>query len=545
MSNFIFVTGGVVSSLGKGIAAAGLAMLLGRCGFKIRVRKFDPYFNVDSGTMSPGEHGEVFVTNDGTEADLDIGHYERFTGCNANNKDSITMGKVFAELLMRERRGDFLGKTIQVVPHVTNIIKEFIQNDSNDFDFIICEIGGTVGDIEALSFLEAIRQLNYELGVGKTMHIHTTLVPHLSTTSELKTKPTQHSVKELRSIGIQPNMLLCRSETVLSSKELNKISLMCSLPPEMVISAPNVSNVYEVPLVYHEAGFDKVVMEHFGLLGCSPNLLDWHRFVDSINNPVHTIKVALVGKYTKFGDAYRSVIEALNHGGVIHLTKVEIVMVDAKKLAADGVVSALDEVDAVVIPGGFGYEGVEGIISAIKYSRENNIPTLGICLGMQLAVIEFARNVIGWNDAISSEFSSSGCMVVGLMEEWIGADAKMEKRSSSDDKGGTMRLGSYSCDINRNSKMFEIYKQELIDERHRHRFEINVQYMSTFEQHGMIFSGTSAHGSVLEALEIKSHPWFIATQFHPELKSKILDPHPLFVSLVEMALQHSKNIRTL
>lgn len=542
MSRFIFVTGGVVSSLGKGIATASLALLLKLRGFKVRARKFDPYFNVDSGTMSPEEHGEVFITDDGAETDLDIGHYERFTEIDASGQDSITMGKVLFRVLGKERKGDYLGKTVQVVPHVTNTIKEFIVNGQDDVDFTICEIGGTVGDIEALPFFESMRQLRYELGRDKTMYMHVTLLPFLETTRELKTKPTQHSIKELRSIGIQPDILLCRAhKNIITNKEINKIGLMCGLSSQdMIIPAPDVSSIYEVPLVYNQFKLDEMVVKYFGIENKQPDLQNWIKLVDSFNNPKKVIKIALVGKYTKFGDAYLSIIEALNHSGMYHKTRIEIVMINSRKTSKkEDLEELLQNVDGILIPGGFGIEGVEGKILAIQYARENNIPFFGICFGMQVAVIEAARNVLGYKDAISTELNDTGTIFVGLMEEWVNKEKGTEKRTNDSNKGGTMRLGLYTCTLRENSRVREIYKKEHIKERHRHRFEINNNYVDDFKEHNIIFSGTSLDGSVIEIMEIPTHRWFVATQFHPEFQSKIFKPHPLFTSFIGAAISYS------
>lgn len=540
-TRFIFITGGVVSSLGKGLASASLGALLQARGYKVRLRKLDPYLNVDPGTMNPTQHGEVFVTDDGAETDLDLGHYERFTGVNARRTDSVSTGQIYSTLLTKERRGDYLGGTVQVIPHVTDLIKEFVLRDTDNEDFILCEIGGTVGDIESLPFLEAIRQLGWELGRERVMYIHLTLVPYIAAAKELKTKPTQHSVKELRMIGIQPDILLCRADREIPLAERRKIALFCNIREESVIAGLDVSTIYEVPHRYSEQGFDRQVLKIFGIPEkSSPDLTKWDEILARVQNPKHEITVAIVGKYMGIGDAYKSLCEALDHAGIACEAKVNIKWIDAVGFEKENVAEALKNVDAILVPGGFGERGVEGKIAAIKFARENNKPYLGICFGMQLAVIEYARNVLGFAGAASTEFSPyNGAdergSLVGLMTEWK-RDEAIEIRKNDGDLGGTMRLGAYDCQIAENSLAEKIYGSKRISERHRHRYEVNMAYRPDFEAKGLVFSGTSPDGLLPEIIELKGHNWFVGVQFHPELKSRPFDPHPLFVSFVQACL---------
>ncbi len=544
MTRFIFITGGVVSSLGKGLASASLGALLQSRGYRVRLRKLDPYLNIDPGTMSPYQHGEVFVTDDGAETDLDLGHYERFTGINARKGDNVTAGKIYSKLLAKERRGDYLGATVQVIPHITNLIKEFILDNTNDADFVLCEIGGTVGDIEALPFFEAIRQIGYDLGSEKVCYIHLTLVPYIPSAKELKTKPTQHSVKELQSIGIRPNILLCRADREIPENELKKIASFCNLNFEKVIPALDVKNIYEAPISLHLHQFDAQVLQHFNLdVSKDIDLSKWKELLETANFIHHSkneVCIAIVGKYVKLSDAYKSVIEALQHGSFANKVKLTIKWVNSRTLSDKNIEDKLSDVDAILVPGGFGSEGVEGMIKAITYARVNKIPYFGICLGMQLAVIEAARNLFGLNEANSTEFEPN-CpdKVVGLMIEWR-KGAAIEIRSNEDDLGGTMRLGSYECVLKEGSKAKKIYNANLIYERHRHRYEVNTNYVNKFNTHNILFSGMSPDGNLPEIMENTAHPWFIAVQFHPELKSKPFDPHPLFCSFVEAAIEYKK-----
>jgi CTP synthase len=546
-TRFIFITGGVVSSLGKGLASASLASLLQERGYRVRLRKLDPYLNVDPGTMSPNQHGEVFVTDDGAETDLDLGHYERFTGVNARKSDNVTTGQIYSQLLTKERRGDYLGGTVQVIPHVTDLIKEFILNDTEDEDFVLCEIGGTVGDIEGLPFFEAIRQLGYELGPEACLFMHLTLVPYIRAAGELKTKPTQHSVKELRSIGITPDILLCRAEQEIPISERRKIALFCNLREENVIQALDVGSIYEVPMRYHAQGLDKQILQHFKLPSeQSPDLQRWNELVQRATAPTQEVTIAIVGKYTGIGDAYKSLGEALDHAGMAHQVKVKQKWIDAKGFEKQDLDAAFADVDAILVPGGFGERGINGKLSAIRYARENNIPYFGICLGMQLAVLEIARNLAGLSDAGSSEFSDyepSGDPrgpLIGLLTEWE-RGAVTERRRQGGDLGGTMRLGAYDCEITPKSRVHSIYDADHISERHRHRYEVNDAYMADLEQAGVLFSGLSPSGKLPEIVELKDHPWFIAVQFHPEFKSRPFAPHPLFHSFVKAALKHQQS----
>lgn len=545
MARFIFITGGVVSSLGKGLASASLGALLQARGYKVRLRKLDPYLNVDPGTMNPNQHGEVFVTEDGAETDLDLGHYERFTGVNARRSDSVSTGQIYSTLIAKERRGDYLGGTVQVIPHVTDLIKEFILKDTDQEDFVLCEIGGTVGDIEGLPFLEAIRQLGYELGREKVMYIHLTLVPYIAAAKELKTKPTQHSVKELRAIGIQPDILLCRADREIPLSERRKIALFCNIREDCVIQGLDVSSIYEVPQRYSEQGFDKQVLKIFGIEEKGAvDLSRWDEILKRVQHPKAEVTVAIVGKYTGIGDAYKSLTEALDHAGIFNQARVHVRWIDAAGFEKEDVAKALRDVDAVLVPGGFGERGVNGKLAAITYARENKKPYLGICFGMQLATIEYARNVLGMKDAGSTEFGpyedKNGIgPLVGLMTEWMRGNV-LETRRDGGDLGGTMRLGAYECDLIPGTLAAKIYDADSISERHRHRYEVNVHYREQLEPGGMVFSGVSPGGNLPEIVELKTHPWFVGVQFHPELKSRPFSPHPLFSSFVEAALKHSQ-----
>ncbi len=529
---FIFITGGVVSSLGKGIAMASLGALLQARGYRVRLRKLDPYLNVDPGTMNPFQHGEVFVTEDGGETDLDLGHYERFTGVDARKGDNITAGRIYSQLLAKERRGDYLGGTVQVIPHVTDLIKEFVLSDTRDTDFVLCEIGGTVGDIEGLPFFEAIRQLGYELGRERCIYIHLTLVPYIAAAKELKTKPTQHSVKELRAIGIQPRILLCRADREIPASERRKIALFCNVKEEAVIQALDTDNIYQVPVNYHREGLDVEVLKFFDIPLKRINLTKWQQFNEAQKNLKSEVTVAIVGKYTALKDSYKSLIEALDHAGIANNVRVNLQWVNSRVFVSGDADSKLKDVHAILVPGAFGREGAEGKIAAITYARENKIPYFGICFGMQMAIVEAARNMAGIREASSTEFGRCEADVVGRMTEWVKA-GKKEKRGESDDLGGTMRLGVYECKLKHGSRAAEIYKKRSISERHRHRYEVNIAYKEPLEQAGMIFSGMSPDGKLPEIVELPDHPWFIGVQFHPELKSRPFAPHPLFVSFIE------------
>ncbi|MEQ1790150.1 MAG: CTP synthase, partial [Rickettsiales bacterium] len=547
-ARFIFITGGVVSSLGKGLASASLGALLQARGYKVRLRKLDPYLNVDPGTMNPTQHGEVFVTDDGAETDLDLGHYERFTGVNARRSDSVSTGQIYSTLLTKERRGDYLGGTVQVIPHVTDLIKEFVLSDIDNEDFILCEIGGTVGDIEGLPFLEAIRQLGWEMGRERVMYIHLTLVPYIATAKELKTKPTQHSVKELRMIGIQPDILLCRADREIPLAERRKIALFCNIREESVIAGLDVRSIYEVPRYYSEQGFDKQVLKIFGIPEeGEPDLKKWDEILDHVQNPKSEVTVAIVGKYTGTGDAYKSLCEALDHAGIANQVKVNVRWVDAAGFENEDAEQILADVDSIIVPGGFGERGVNGKIAAINYARTHNKPYLGICFGMQLAVIEYARNELDIKDAASTEFApyiptndkDDKGPLVGIMTEWQRGSV-IETRSSNGDLGGTMRLGAYKCNIAAGSLAEKIYGSQNIIERHRHRYEVNMRYRDDFKKSKMVFSGLSPEGDLPEIIELKGHPWFMGVQFHPELKSRPFAPHPLFTSFVKAAMAEDK-----
>ena len=538
MARFIFVTGGVVSSLGKGLSSASLAYLLQSRGYKVRLRKLDPYLNVDPGTMSPFQHGEVFVTDDGAETDLDLGHYERFSGVSAKKSDNITTGKIYNDVLKKERKGKYLGKTVQVIPHITDRIKEFIKNDSLKEDFVICEIGGIVGDIESLPFVEAIRQFANDIEKKNALFIHLTLVPYLKASDEIKTKPTQHSVKELQGMGIQPDVLLCRTELKIPDDQKKKIAQFCNIKEEAVIEAIDVNSIYEVPIAYHEAGFDKELLNYFDLNNKkSPDLSVWKKIISIQTSSDGKVNIGIVGKYTSIIDSYKSLIEAITHGGIANKTKVNLVWIDSENI--DNEFDSFKDVHGIIVPGGFGERGSSGKILAINHARLNKIPFLGICLGMQLAVIEFARNVMNYKEASSTEFGKTKFPIISLMTEWQTKKGK-EKRDILSDYGGTMRLGSYECHLKQNSKIYNIYKNKIIYERHRHRYEVNLDLCDKFLEEGMIFSGMSPDNILPETLELNDHPWFIAVQFHPELKSRPFQPHPLFVSFINASLNQSR-----
>ncbi len=540
MTRFIFITGGVVSSLGKGLASAALGAVLQARGYKVRLRKLDPYLNVDPGTMSPYQHGECYVTDDGAETDLDLGHYERFTGVPSKQSDNITTGRIYSNILAKERRGDYLGATVQVIPHVTDAIKEFVTNDLGDTDFLLCEVGGTVGDIESLPFLEAIRQLGNELGRERACFVHLTLVPWIASAGELKTKPTQHSVQELQSVGIRCDILLCRSEHEIPASARKKIALFCNLREEAVIPALNARTIYEVPIAYHREGFDREVLRHFGLPQPEPDLGRWSHIVKRITEPEGEVNIAIVGKYTNLLDAYKSLAEALAHGGVANNVRVKLNWIESELFEGiEPAFSALDGADAILVPGGFGERGAEGKIRAVRYAREKKVPYFGICFGMQMACIEAARNLVGLQRASTTEFGPTPEPVVGLLTEWTRGNS-LERRGAGDNLGGTMRLGAYDCDLVSGSRVAEIYGQGRIQERHRHRYEVNVNYKTQLERAGLRFSGMSPDGQLPEIVEIPDHPWFVGVQFHPELKSKPFDPHPLFASFVKAALVQSR-----
>jgi len=540
MARYVFITGGVVSSLGKGIAAASLAALLQARGFRVRLRKLDPYLNVDPGTMSPYQHGEVFVTDDGAETDLDLGHYERFTGGAASIKDNITTGRIYRNIIERERRGDYLGATVQVIPHVTDEIKNFITTDTDECDFVLCEIGGTVGDIEAMPFLEAIRQLHNELPRFSTLLVHLTLMPYIPSAGELKTKPTQHSVKMLQSLGLMPDMLLVRADRPIPQAERRKLALFCNVREECVIEALDVDSIYDVPIAYHAQGLDAQVLEGFGMSGAPrPKLDNWAQISQRIHNPEGVVTIAIVGKYTGLKDAYKSLNEALIHGGIANRVKVELKWIEAELFETQDPASHLEDVDGLLVPGAFGERGAEGKIKAIHFARERKLPFFGICFGMQMACIEVARNLAGLSNASSSEFGATDEAVVGVMSEWVRGNTK-EQRNVGGDLGGTMRVGAYPARLQPDSLMAKIYGQVEISERHRHRYEVNISYRERLEACGLIFSATSPDGLLPEAVEYRDHPWFIGVQYHPELKSRPFEPHPLFASFIEAALAQSR-----
>jgi CTP synthase len=540
MARYIFITGGVVSSLGKGLASAALGALLQARGYSVRLRKLDPYLNVDPGTMSPFEHGEVFVTDDGAETDLDLGHYERFTGVHARQTDSISSGRIYSNVLEKERRGDYLGKTIQVIPHVTNEIKDFLRIGDDEVDFMLCEIGGTVGDIEGLPFFESIRQFIHERPRGQSILMHLTLLPYLAASGELKTKPTQHSVKELQSIGLAPDVLVCRSEHPIPEKEREKIALFCNVRKESVIPAYDLKTIYEAPLAYHRAGLDQAVLDAFGITPApKPNLARWEDVMDRLTHAEGCVRVAIVGKYTQLEDAYKSIAEALTHGGMANRTRVQAEWIDAEIFEREDPAPYLENFHAILVPGGFGERGTEGKIKAAQFARTRKIPYLGICLGMQMAVIEAARNLAGVANAGSEEFDHEAgakrfTPVVYHLKEWVQGNHTV-RRKTGDDKGGTMRLGAYTANLKPGSKVAEVYGTTVIEERHRHRYEVDAKYIAQLEACGLIFSGMSPDGKLPEIVEVRDHPWFIGVQFHPELKSKPFAPHPLFADFVRAA----------
>jgi len=542
MAKFIFITGGVLSSLGKGIAAAAIGSLLEARGLKVTLQKLDPYINVDPGTLSPFQHGEVFVTDDGAETDLDLGHYERFTSTRMSKVNNYTTGKIYYSVILKERKGDYLGETVQVVPHITDEIKSVIKAVSDDYDVVIVEIGGTVGDIESLPFLEAIRQFRYDAGKDNVIYVHLTLVPYIRTAGELKSKPTQHSVKELREIGIQPDILLCRTDRPLSQTIKKKIALHCNLDMDAVIAARDVESVYEVPLVFNEEGLDELIVKKLSLKTSKPDLIKWVNVIKKIKEPEDTVTIGIVGKYVGLKDSYKSLIEALIHGGIANNVKVDIQWIDAEEIERSGVERYLPEVDGILVPGGFGERGIEGKIEAIRFAREKKVPFLGICLGMQCAVIEFARNVCGMKEANSTEFNKdTPYPVIYLMEEWYDFRTQtMQKRDLSSDKGGTMRLGAYPCVLEENTTAFETYGTKEISERHRHRYEFNNRYREILEKNGLRISGMSPDKQLVEIIEIEDHPWFFACQFHPEFKSRPLEPHPVFKAFVAAAYKGKK-----
>ncbi len=542
MARYIFITGGVVSSLGKGLMAASLAALLQARGYRVRIRKFDPYLNVDPGTMSPYQHGEVYVTDDGAETDLDLGHYERFTGVSARQSDNVTSGRIYKTIIERERRGDYLGATVQVIPHVTDAIKAFAQADTEDLDFVLCEIGGTVGDIESLPFIEAIRQLRNDLGRGNTVSVHVTLVPYIAAAGELKTKPTQHSVRELAALGVQPDILLCRCEKPLPPSERAKIAQFCNVRQEAVIPALDAQSIYSVPLQYHGEGLDAEVLRAFGIDDApAPDLSRWFDIMDRHQNPEGEVTIGVVGKYVALPDAYKSLSEALTHGGMANRVKVNTRWIDAEmfETGEDDLAARLEPLHGILVPGGFGERGSEGKIAAVEFARTRNVPFFGICLGMQMACIEGARNTAGIESATSSEFGPEGEHIVGIIEEWMSEEG-LQKRASGGDLGGTMRLGAYPAKLSPNSHAASLYGSASVSERHRHRYEVNGRYKDALERGGLVFSGMSPDGLLPEIVERPDHSWFIGVQFHPELKSKPFDPHPLFAGFIEAAVRQSR-----
>ncbi|MDE2301519.1 MAG: CTP synthase [Sphingomonadales bacterium] len=541
MARYIFITGGVVSSLGKGLMAASLAALLQARGFRVRIRKFDPYLNVDPGTMSPYQHGEVFVTDDGAETDLDLGHYERFTGVSARQSDNITSGRIYQGIIARERRGDYLGATVQVIPHVTDAIKDFARADVGEVDFVLCEIGGTVGDIEGLPFIEAIRQLRNELGREATCSVHVTLVPYIAAAGEMKTKPTQHSVRELTALGVQPDILLCRCEKPLPASDRAKIALFCNVRAEAVIPALDAANIYAVPQQYHAEGLDSEVLRHFGLDAPAPDLSVWADIVDRYQRPEGEVTIGVVGKYVGLPDAYKSLNEALVHGGLAHRVKVTVRWIDAQLFEANDeeIVARLEPLHGILVPGGFGERGTEGKIASVRFARERGVPFLGICLGMQMACIEGARNLGGIAAASSSEFGATEEPVVGIITDWMSEEG-LQTRAAGGDLGGTMRLGAYPAVLAHNSHAAALYGGTRITERHRHRYEVNLHYREVLEAGGLVFSGMSPDGLLPEIVERPDHPWFVGVQFHPELKSRPFDPHPLFSGFIAAALRQAR-----
>ncbi len=542
MARFIFITGGVVSSLGKGLMAASLAALLQARGYRVRIRKFDPYLNVDPGTMSPYQHGEVYVTDDGAETDLDLGHYERFTGVPSRQSDNVTSGRIYQTIIQRERRGDYLGATVQVIPHVTDAIKAFARAETDDLDFVLCEIGGTVGDIESLPFIESIRQLKNDLGRGNAISIHVTLVPYIAAAGELKTKPTQHSVRELAALGVQPDVLVCRCEHPLPASDRAKIAQFCNVPASAVIPALDAKSIYAVPLQYHGEGLDEEVLRAFGLpVEGKPDLSRWTEITDRLTNPEGEVTVGVVGKYVGLQDAYKSLNEALVHGGIANRVKVNIRWIDAELFEGDDadIAASLEPLHAILVPGAFGERGAEGKIASVRFAREKRVPYFGICFGMQMACVEAARDTAGIPDASSTEFGPTSQPVVGLINEWMGRDG-LEKREASGDLGGTMRLGAYDAKLDGNSVVASIYGGTAISERHRHRYEVNTNYREALEKGGLVFSGMSPDDTLPEIVERPDHPWFVGVQFHPELKSKPFDPHPLFASFIAAAVAQSR-----
>ncbi|HEX3181608.1 MAG TPA: CTP synthase [Beijerinckiaceae bacterium] len=540
MARYIFITGGVVSSLGKGLAAAALGALLQARGYTVRLRKLDPYLNVDPGTMSPYQHGEVFVTDDGAETDLDLGHYERFTGRPARKDDNITTGRIYQEIIAKERRGDYLGATVQVIPHVTNAIKEFVLEGNEGSDFVLIEIGGTVGDIEGLPFFEAIRQLGNDLPRGHCVYIHLTLLPFIPSAGELKTKPTQHSVKELRSIGIQPDILLCRTDRPIPPDERRKLGLFCNVRESAVIEARDVDSIYDVPSAYHAAGLDREVLAAFGIEPApKPDMSRWNAVMDRIRNPEGEVTIAVVGKYTGLKDAYKSLNEALAHGGLANRVRVNLDWIESEVFESADPAAHLEHVNGILVPGGFGQRGTEGKILAARFARERRVPYFGICFGMQMAVIEAARSLAGIEGAGSTEFGPCDEPVVGLMTEWMRGN-QLEQRMAEGDLGGTMRLGAYTARLNEGSRIAQIYGDTQISERHRHRYEVNTAYRQRLEEKGMHFAGLSPDGLLPETVEFPDHPWFIGVQYHPELKSRPFEPHPLFASFIAAAVVQSR-----
>ena len=541
MARYIFITGGVVSSLGKGLMAASLAALLQGRGFKVRIRKFDPYLNVDPGTMSPYQHGEVYVTDDGAETDLDLGHYERFTGVSARQSDNVTSGRVYRDIIAKERRGDYLGATVQVIPHVTDAIKDFARADTEGLDFMLCEIGGTVGDIESLPFIEALRQLRNELGRENTCSIHVTLVPYIAAAGELKTKPTQHSVRELTALGVQPDVLLCRCEHPLPETERAKIAQFCNVRKEAVIPALDAPSIYAVPLQYHAEGLDAEVLRHFGLTAPLPDMAGWRDITHRYLHPEGEVTIGVVGKYVGLPDAYKSLNEALVHGGMVNRVRVNVRWIDAELFEKDDdeISARLEPLHGILVPGGFGERGSEGKIASVRFAREHNVPFFGICLGMQMACIEAARNTAGIADASSTEFGATNEPVVGIITEWMSPEG-LQTRAAGGDLGGTMRLGAYQAVLGHNSQAAALYGATTISERHRHRYEVNAAYREPLERGGLVFSGMSPDGLLPEIVERPDHPWFVGVQFHPELKSRPFEPHPLFAGFIGAALKQAR-----
>ena len=540
MARYVFITGGVVSSLGKGIASAALGALMQARGYSVRLKKLDPYLNVDPGTMSPYQHGEVFVTDDGAETDLDLGHYERFTGRSANQNDNITTGRIYQNIIAKERRGDYLGATVQVIPHVTDEIKNFVLDGNEGYDFVLCEIGGTVGDIEAMPFMEAIRQLGNDLPRGNAVYVHLTLMPYIPAAGELKTKPTQHSVKELRSIGIAPDILLVRADRDIPESERKKLSLFCNVRESAVIQALDVASIYDVPKAYHDEGLDEEVLAAFGIEPApQPRMGTWEDVSDRVHNPEGEVTIAIVGKYTGLKDAYKSLIEALHHGGMANRVKVNLEWIESEVFENEDPATYLENVHGILVPGGFGERGSEGKIAAVTFARERKVPYFGICFGMQMACIEAARSLAGIEKASSTEFGPSDEPVVGLMTEWLKGNM-LEKRTQAGDLGGTMRLGAYKANLVEGTHIAEIYGTEEISERHRHRYEVNIDYRERLEECGLVFSGLSPDGVLPETVEYADHPWFVGVQYHPELKSRPFEPHPLFASFIEAALEQSR-----